>query len=333
MNSKLLINAIMRQTTILIAQLSTAAGIRAPLAHLADQVFLNLAKEIEAQGVGRKVVADMFGLALRSYQKKIQRLSESATASDCTLWEAVLNFLKDNQGVTRKQLFEHFKADEERHVAAVMNDLINSGLAYSTGRGDATFYGMTSEADQRRFLQQQNADAVAAMIWLTIYQKPQTLRELKLALPLGAEEVENAVKTLMGDGRISLDRDRRPFVLRAQTMVIPVGTEQGWEAAVFDHFRAVAKAIACKVRKGSTMSSQDDVIGGATLSFDLHPDHPYKLEVYGLLSRVREDINILWNKVSTHNRQHPIAEQDKSKVVFYFGQYVESSESELSGDP
>ena len=70
MDVKLLIDAIVRQTTVLIAQLSTSTGIRAPLAHIADQVFLDLAAEIEAQGVGRKIAADMFGLALRSYQKK-----------------------------------------------------------------------------------------------------------------------------------------------------------------------------------------------------------------------------------------------------------------------
>jgi hypothetical protein len=71
MNSRLLIDAIVQQTTVLIAQLSTAAGIRAPLAHIADQVFLELSREIERQGVSRKVAADMFGLALRGYQKRV----------------------------------------------------------------------------------------------------------------------------------------------------------------------------------------------------------------------------------------------------------------------
>src|SRR5262245_46477549 len=79
MDTRMLIDAIVQQTTALIAQLSTAAGIRAPLAHVADQVFVDLAREIERQGVGRKVVADMFGLALRSYQRKVQRLTESAS--------------------------------------------------------------------------------------------------------------------------------------------------------------------------------------------------------------------------------------------------------------
>src|SRR5262245_26811669 len=88
METKHLIEGIVQQTTILIAQLSTAAGLRAPLAKLADQVFLSLARELEAQGVTRKVAADMFGLALRSYQLKVSRLTQSASESERTLWEA-----------------------------------------------------------------------------------------------------------------------------------------------------------------------------------------------------------------------------------------------------
>ena len=64
MDAGTLIDSIVRQTTVLIAQISTSAGIRAPLAHVADQVFLDLAREIERQGVRQKVVADMFGVAL-----------------------------------------------------------------------------------------------------------------------------------------------------------------------------------------------------------------------------------------------------------------------------
>ncbi len=77
MHTKLLIDSIMRQTTVLIAQLSATAGIRAPLSHLADEVFLSLSRELEEQGVSRKVVADMFGLALRTYQRRVQRLERA----------------------------------------------------------------------------------------------------------------------------------------------------------------------------------------------------------------------------------------------------------------
>src|SRR6188768_398785 len=104
MNTKLLIDAIVHQTTVLIAQLSTASGIRAPLAHVADQVFLELSREIEAQGVSRKVAADMFGLAIRTYQKKVQRVTESVAAHERTLWQLVLDHLHERGSTSRREL-------------------------------------------------------------------------------------------------------------------------------------------------------------------------------------------------------------------------------------
>ena len=68
MNLERLISAIVRQTTVLVARLSTTGGVRSPLGRVADQVFVGLVEELERQGVGKKVVADMFGMALRSYQ-------------------------------------------------------------------------------------------------------------------------------------------------------------------------------------------------------------------------------------------------------------------------
>jgi hypothetical protein len=55
MNVQLLIDSVVRQTTVLIAELATSGGLRAPLAHVADQVSLDLASELERQGVSRKV--------------------------------------------------------------------------------------------------------------------------------------------------------------------------------------------------------------------------------------------------------------------------------------
>lgn len=44
MNVRLLIDSVVRQTTVLLAQLATNGGARAPLAHVANQVFLELAR-------------------------------------------------------------------------------------------------------------------------------------------------------------------------------------------------------------------------------------------------------------------------------------------------
>jgi len=47
MNVQLLIDSIVRQTTVLIAQLATAGGVRAPLSHVAGQVFVELSRALE----------------------------------------------------------------------------------------------------------------------------------------------------------------------------------------------------------------------------------------------------------------------------------------------
>jgi len=326
MNSKLLVDAIARQTTILIAQLCTAAGVRAPLAQIADQVFLGLSREIEAQGVGRKVVADMFGLALRTYQKKVQRLAESASVKDRTLWEVMLDFLRDNGSVQRQRIFERFSADDEDAVAAVLNDLVSSGLAYATGRGAFALYGLTSLEDQGRLADQDLLDAVPAMVWLLVYREgPIDGAELERRLRVEPARVQAAIAELLREGRIQLDGATGLY--RSASVRIGVGSRVGWEAAVFDHFQAVSKAIAAKVRLGP-QSKAADVIGGATLSFDLHPGHPLEQRVYQLLGRVRAEVNELWDDVSRHNARHPLDQEHRIKVTFYMGQNVEGADAE-----
>ena len=91
MTIELLIESIVRQTTVLIAQLATSGGARAPLAQVANQVFFDLASELSRQGVSRKVSADLFGLGLRTYQRKIQRLLRCTTERGRSLGEEVLD--------------------------------------------------------------------------------------------------------------------------------------------------------------------------------------------------------------------------------------------------
>lgn len=327
MDVKLLIDAIVRQTTVLIAQLSTSAGIRAPLSHIADQVFLDLANEIEAQGVTRKVAADMFGLALRSYQKKVQRLTESVTVRDRTLWEAMLDLLSEQGSVTRERLFERFSDDSPEDVGAVLSDLVAQGFVYVTGRGATSVYGLASASDRNHVLAGASTETAESLVWLTLYRQAMSRRELLATLPLGAEQVERALAALEREGRIREAQGK----LRADTFVVPVGAEKGWEVAVFDHFAAVARAIAAKLRRGPPQSVADDVVGGATLTFELSIEHPLREEVRGLLRRVRADVNELWARVGAHNEAHPIEEGARERVTFYFGQNAEEDEADWTG--
>ena len=161
MTIEVLIQAIVRQTTVLIAQLATSWGSRAPLAQVASQVFLNLVSELEAQGVSRKVSADMFGLGLRTYQRKIQRLTESSTERGRSLWEAVLTYLREKKMTTRADIRERFSGDEEVQIRGVLRDLCDSGLVFYSGHGSGAVYRAASEDELgalRRFRTEEGLD-------------------------------------------------------------------------------------------------------------------------------------------------------------------------------
>jgi hypothetical protein len=138
-----------RQTTVLIARLSTAAGVRSPLGHLADEIFSGLVSELNRQGVSNKVIADMFGMALRSYRQKVQRLAESASSGGTTLWSAVQAFLAEREWSTRGEILERFKYDDEVSVRGILNDLVESGLAVRSGMRDDTRYRVPTEDELR----------------------------------------------------------------------------------------------------------------------------------------------------------------------------------------
>jgi hypothetical protein len=323
METRHLIDTIVQQTTLLIAQLATSAGIRAPLANIADQVFLELASEIEQQGVSRNVVADMFGLALRTYQKKVNRLRASVTRTEQTLWQLVLQYVREHDGVTRKQVLAAFPQDDERHVIAVLGDLVASGLLYGTGRGQHAAYRATSADAQQALFEEQTLETLVHLLWLEIGDRPGSTRaELRSRFAERGGPVDEALDALVGDGRARVAVEAGEERFHTQRVLIPVGSEAGWETAVFDHFRAVCTAIAGKLREGGPGSDKQHLIGGSTLCFEVHADHPHTAEVKGLLARFRTEAFEVWNRVAQFNQAHPVPEPQRTKVVFYFGQNV-----------
>jgi len=326
-NIQLLIDSIVRQTTVLIAQLATAGGTRAPLAHVANQVFLELVRELEQQGVSRKVGADMFGMALRSYQRKIQRVSESNTDRGRSLWEAIFDYLDEEKIATRSQVLARFHRDDDQLVRGVLHDLTESGLIFSSGTGDGTVYRMATGEDLAH-LRTTQADAQApsldAMLWVVIYR----------AGPIGQEELakrvsiaDNVLKASLGRlvkaARVECDACG---AYRCLKLEVPYGSSTGWEAAVFDHFQAVVKTICAKLLTDQT-SSPRDRIGGSTYTFVTWPGHPLQAEVLGGLAQFRERADDLRARVDAYNAEHGIPERHQ-KVTSYGGQCLVQEESD-----
>jgi hypothetical protein len=164
------------------------------------------------------------------------------------------------------------------------------------------------------------------MIWQMVATGRAARREhLQNQLNAEPEAIDAALEELFADGRV-VEQDG---VLSAESLHIPVGSELGWEAAVSDHFRAVATAIAAKLKHGRSRGG--DIIGGGTLSFTVYPGHPFEQEVYALLDHTRARVGELWKQVSEHNTRVKPPES-APRVTFYFGQNVTGLETEVASD-
>ncbi|MEO1267641.1 MAG: hypothetical protein AAFX99_06060, partial [Myxococcota bacterium] len=222
MNVNLLIDAIVRQNMILIAQLATAAGMRSPLAHVANQVFLDLVSELQAQGLSQKVIADMFGLALRTYHAKVRRLSESATDRGRSLWEAVLSYIQEQPGlVFRADVLIRFSRDDAMTVKGVLNDLVETGLVLRTGRGDRTAYRAASAEELGRTEEVDPVEGAANMLWVAIHRNPGATRDdIAAFAALEGVALDDALERLVSDGRIRVT-EGDPAVYSCDECVIP----------------------------------------------------------------------------------------------------------------
>jgi hypothetical protein len=205
----------------------------------------------------------------------------------------------------------------------VLGDLVTSGLLYSTGRGQHAAYRSTSVDDQQALYDEQTLETLLHMVWLEIGDRPGSTREQLYERFAGrAERVDRVLSALIADERVQVERGGGAERFHTQRVLVPPGSEAGWETAVFDHFRAVCGAIASKLRDGGPGVDGKALTGGSTLCFEVHAGHPHDAEVKALLERFREQAFELWNRVSQQNQRHPAPEAERTKVIFYFGQNV-----------
>lgn len=327
MNLQTLIDAIVRQTTVLIAQLATAQGVRAPLAHVANQVFLDLAEELASQGVSRKVSSDMFGLALRTYLRKIQRLTEGSTEQGQSLWDAVLQHLQQ-QGervVLRGAVLQHFHLDEPEQVRSILRDMCESGLLFRLGSGDATGYRCAS-VDDLRAIEEGNSGQ-DELLWAIVYREgPFEFEALERRLPRYAN-LPRSLQRLVESGRVHCHEESGVRRYESNQFFVPQGAQQGWEAAVFDHFQAMVRTVAARLSAGA---EQRETVGGSTYSFDVWPGHPQEQEALGFLAEFRARTSALRERIAEYNQAEGRPKEYLS-ITVYGGQSVvnESEDREL----
>jgi hypothetical protein len=130
----LLIDQIVRQKTVLIAQLATASGVRAPLSHVAGHVFFDLTRELRA------------GFGQHSHRRHVwpgpSHLPRARASFGGKLdgsWHDVVGGgaqYVQTRTTTRADVLRRFASDDPPSVRAVLSDLVKNGLLYRSGRGD-----------------------------------------------------------------------------------------------------------------------------------------------------------------------------------------------------
>lgn len=339
MNLRFLIDSITQQTTVLIAQLATLGGGRAPLARVANQVFLELSRELDTLGVTRKVAADMFGLALRSYRGKLRRLEESASGPERkSLWQAVYEFVDEDEAVKLQEILTRFRHDDEASVRGILYDLVQTGLLSETGQGHNRIYRRTRAEDFEALHSGEDQDSVFWTAWMYIYRDgPVSRARLEERLGIDGDKLDDVLERLLAEGQVGMEGedpalDADDTLFYSDDCYIPADAPAGWEAAVFDHFSAVTKVLTTRLRELKYQTMPPEWVGGSTYTFDVWEGHPLFEEVTGLLQRHRAETSELNGRVREHNATSDLSDQDISEVTFYFGQTVIRQDEAFAGE-
>ena len=323
MSGTLLIDSIVRQTTVLIASLATAAGSRHSLAHVANQVLANLVGQLKAQGVGNKVIADMFGMALRTYHDRVARLAESQSEGGRSLWDAVLAHLQQEGAVLRADVLLRFSRDGEAMVRGVLRDLVGTGLVFRSGQGDHTAYRVAT-AEEQTLSGSASQEAAANMLLVAIHRLGACSAEaIQKVVPIADGDLAQQLERLVAEGRLLREVSDGLVRYRSERVFIPYEAPEGWQAAVLDHYQAVVAAVCAKLRSGRTHARSDESLGGSTYHLDVWEGHPLEREALGLLASLRRQAVALRSAVEAHNAAHARpADAAEKRIVTYVGQVV-----------
>lgn len=326
MNAQALIDTVVHQSTILVAHLATASGLRAPLEGLAEQVFADLVKALREQNLGHQVIADMFGMAVRTYHRRVRDLTESRTCRGQTLWSAVFSYIGDAELRPATDILRHFHLDDATAVRAVLSDVVDSGLVFRTGRGERAVYRAASTAELAATRAPREEEGLDVLVWAIVHRfGPLSSAELAARLRVSDDEVGASIQRLRAGGHVQeRPREGAPSpAYVAETFSVALGEPTpAWGAALVDHYQAVVAAMCAKLGAGHHRAEAADAVGGSTFDFELWPGHALEEEVMGHLRRVRETTSDLRTRVEQTSEGSETTGDEAYRVTFYAGQFV-----------
>jgi len=308
MSLDLLMVAIVRETSSLIAAAATHRGARTSLAHLNDRLFHGLAQALHELGVRRRVSADMLGLVPRAYLRKLRRAEESVTDRGRCLWEVCYEYIAERRAVSHTELQQRFHRDDQDVLRGVLGDLRDTGAILTEGRGALATYRRPTDSELETHLAEAR-EGTEDLIWTFIYHEGPLTRGVLQQRGIKPDELDRTLAQLIGSGRVREEVTADGTLLHAVFYSIPVGA--GWEGAILDHFHAVVKTL------GTILKHPDEPSAASTYQLDLWPGHPMAEEAKELFREWRRRASELRERIEQHNQAVP--PQPIEPMLLYLG--------------
>jgi hypothetical protein len=179
--------------------------------------------------------------------------------------------------------------------------------------------------EQGRVAAPRSQEGLQGLVWAILYHEgPLPVAELASRTRLEPMQVALLLTGLENEGRVRRDASDDTRYL-APSLFVPLAAEGGWEAAVYDHFRAVVRSICAKLAADPAHAAFAKKLGGSTYSFDVDESHPLFDEAMATLDDFRARCSDLRQRVNAYNadvgRPRPLRQ-----VIAYAGQCLADAE-------
>ncbi|MCB9523903.1 MAG: winged helix-turn-helix domain-containing protein [Myxococcales bacterium] len=305
----------------LFATLASQNPLRMYFADIASKTLLDIVQVLRDDGISQEAIAASLGLTLNGYRAKMKRLREAQGDEDGgeeprSLMERVFDAVADEpEGtLTQAELSDRFRGIKPDSLNGVTHFLVRSGLLDVEGRGPHRRFSVVT----RTRAQAANVFDLAVLLYR---EGPLTAAEAARRLGCAVDHVDTLLGEIDEAGDLAVEAGNPPRY-RATSYHVPLDTEEGYEAAIFDHVAAMVRALTKKLRLGRHHASLGDQIGGATFTLQVPVDDPLYGEVSGFLreNRVRlED----WLQRARALNDTGLAGREVRRFTLYVGQSVD----------
>ena len=127
-----LVYAIAYEAGAMTAHLANEKGVRRPINWVGDIFFLGVVDELERQGVPKKVAADLLGMSLRTYQRRIAQARASQSSAQ-SLWSLVSARLKKR--ATKQDILSWFDPSYHAQIGSILRDMVVHHWAHKDAHG------------------------------------------------------------------------------------------------------------------------------------------------------------------------------------------------------